>query len=93
MSEVTEYWYFHIPNYAVALIMYLLIGRLLLSFFVDNNWDNYIWRNFCWMTNPMVRAVSFITPNVVPYRVLLIFSILWMAVLRLLLFWILRASD
>lgn len=83
MSNSLQYWYFHIPNFALAAVMYTLIGRLALSFFVPENWTNYIWRAFVAITQPVVGAVRLVTPAVLPTVVVIIFSILWLMLLRL----------
>ncbi len=88
-----SYWYFHIPNYVLAAVMYTLIGRLLLGFFVPENWDNYIWRGFRLVTDPVVRVVRAITPDVIAQPGLLVFAALWMMVLRVALFGALARSG
>jgi uncharacterized protein YggT (Ycf19 family) len=75
-------WYFHVPNFILAALVYTLIGRFVLSFFVPENWDNYIWRAFTRLTNPVVGLVAAGTPAIVPHRVILIFSALWLTVAR-----------
>ena len=66
MNPVLQYWYFHLPNFVLAAVMYTLIGRLLLSFFVPVNWQNYIWRAFVRITDPIVGIVRLITPAALP---------------------------
>lgn len=78
-----QYWYFHLPNFILAALMYTLAGRLILSFFVYPDWQNYIWRAFVRLTDPVVGAVRFVTPAVLPSVVVLVFSILWLMLLRL----------
>ncbi len=76
------YWYFHVPNYVLALLMYTLLGRLVLAFFFSPESTNYIWRAFCRLTDPVVRAAAVITPRAVPPQVLVIFTFLWVLVVR-----------
>ncbi len=78
-----SYWYFHIPNFVLAAIMYTLIGRLVLGFFVPENWDNYIWRFFRLVTDPFVKLVRFVTPQVLSHTVVVVFGILWLMAIRL----------
>ncbi|CAG1005108.1 MAG: YggT family protein [Rhizobiaceae bacterium] len=78
-----SYWYFHIPNFVLAAIMYTLIGRLVLGFFVPENWDNYIWRFFRLVTDPFVKLVRFVTPQVLSHTVVVVFGILWLMAFRL----------
>lgn len=80
-----EYWYFFIPNYALALLVYTLLGRLLLSFFVPANWDNYIWRAFRGLTDWIVDGVGYITPRALHGLVLLLIAAMWLHLARVLL--------
>ena len=86
MNPLLQYWYFHFPNFVLAAVMYTALGRLLLSFFVPPNWQNYIWRAFRKATDPFVAAVRFITPAGVPDIVVLVFTVLWLMVLRVVFF-------
>lgn len=83
MGSFFQYWYFHLPNFTLAAVMYTLIGRLVLSPFVPADWQNYIWRAFVRITEPVVRAVRFVTPAILPLPVVVIFSVLWLMLLRL----------
>jgi uncharacterized protein YggT (Ycf19 family) len=83
MNPLLQYWYFHLPNFVLAAVMYTLIGRLLLSFFAPPDWQNYIWKAFLRITNPAVGAVRAITPRVVPEIVVLIFAVLWIMLARI----------
>jgi uncharacterized protein YggT (Ycf19 family) len=82
MNEFWSYWYFHIPNFVLAAIMYTLLGRLVLGLFVPDNWDNYIWRFFKTVTDPSVRVVRYVTPDVLGHPVVLIFGSLWLMAIR-----------
>jgi uncharacterized protein YggT (Ycf19 family) len=79
-------WYFHIPNYILAAVMYSLIGRFLLSFFFPAGSTNPIFRVFVWITEPAVRVTRFLTPAIVPPMGILIFAVLWTMLLRFGLF-------
>jgi hypothetical protein len=91
MNPIIQYWYFHLPNFILAAVMYTLIGRLLLSFFAPPNWQNYIWRAFVAITNPVVRTVRFLTPAILPDLVVLIFAALWLMLIRIGLFAVLAS--
>jgi hypothetical protein len=80
------YWYFHIPNYALALAMYLMMGRLLLTPFVVQGSRNYIWRSFVRLTDPVLKIVALATPASVPPIVLLVFGFLWVFLVRIALY-------
>ena len=78
------YWYFFLPAYALAALMYTFLGRLILSIVFREPEDNYIYKGFVWFTEPVLRVVRFITPASVNPRVVLIFAALWMLVARIL---------
>ena len=77
-----EYWYFHIPNYVLALVMYTLLARFVLSFFFPPDSRNYIFRTFCGLTNWFLAPIRFVTPAMVPHMLLLLFGVVWALVLR-----------
>ena len=79
-------WYFHVPNYVLAVLMYTLIGRFALSFFFPAGSTNPIFRSFVWITEPAVRLVRFITPRIVPHIGVLVFAAVWTMVLRFALY-------
>jgi YggT family protein len=82
---ILPYWYYHLPNFALAALMYTLLGRVLLSLFVDPDSTNYIWRFFCRTTEPVVKAVALITPRAAAPVVLWLFGVVWLFWLRVLL--------
>ena len=81
-----SYWYFHVPNFVLAALFWTLLGRFALSLFVPENWDNYIWRAFVRLTEPVVRLTRLITPALVPPRIVLLLAAVWVLMLRLVLF-------
>jgi hypothetical protein len=91
MNPIIQYWYFHLPNFILAAVMYTLIGRLLLSFLAPPNWQNYIWRAFVAITNPVVRPARLLTPAILPDLVVLIFAALWVMLVRVGLFVVLAS--
>ena len=80
-----SYWYFHLPNFVLAALMYTLLGRTLLGFFLDPNSSNYIWRFFCRVTDPAVAIVAAATPKATAPVVLWMFGFVWLFWLRVLL--------
>lgn len=93
MNPLFQYWYFHLPNFVLAAVMYTMLGRLILTFFVAPDWKNYIWRAFVAITDPAVKATRLITPQALPHVVVLIFAILWLMLLRIGLFATLANLD
>jgi uncharacterized protein YggT (Ycf19 family) len=85
MNPVLAQWWFHLPNFILAALMYTLIGRFMLSFIFEPNATNFIWRFFVRTTDPVLRAVAFVTPQAVPPAVIILFSIVWLFALRILL--------
>ena len=86
MDTLLSHWYFHLPNYALAVMQYATIGRLILGFFVDPNWSNYIWRGFKAVSAPAVEVVRVITPKICQTPLVLIFTILWLQIVRIAFF-------
>jgi uncharacterized protein YggT (Ycf19 family) len=83
VNPLLQYWYFHLPNFVLAAVMYSLLGRIILSFFAPPDWKNYIWRAFVRITEPVVRLVRLITPAVLPDILVLVFAFFWMMAARL----------
>lgn len=84
-NPVLAYWWFHLPNLVLAALMYTALGRFVLSFVFDPDSKNYIWRFFVWLTEPVVKAVGYVTPQAVPPLVVLLFAVIWLFALRVLL--------
>jgi len=72
-----SYWYYHLPNYALAVLFYTLIGRFMFSMFVPPNWPNYIWRGFLLITEWSVRLTRYLAPAVIPYGLLPLVAAFW----------------
>ncbi len=83
MNDFWSYWYFHIPNFVLAAVMYTLLGRLVLGLFVPENWDNYIWRAFVAITGPFLKPVRFVTPTVLGNVAVMVFGVFWIMLIRL----------
>ena len=76
------FWYFHIPNYVLAVLMYTLLGRALLGLIVEPDSSNYIWRFFCRLTDPVVAVVALATPKSAIPVVIWLFGVVWLFWLR-----------
>jgi YggT family protein len=81
VGALLTYWYFYLPDYVLAVLMYTVLGRVALSLFLDPDSQNYIWRFFCSVTDPVVAAVGHVTPKAAPPVILWLFSFVW-------LFWV-----
>src|SRR6187397_79217 len=82
MSALATYWYFHLPNFILAALMYTLLGRVLLGLIVAPDFSNYIWRFFCRITDPVVAAVAVVTPKAAAPVVVWLFGVVWLFWLR-----------
>lgn len=78
-------WLFQGPNLILAALMYTLIGRFILSLFYPPDSDRTIWRVFCSVTDPLLNMVTAITPKIVPDRLIMIFTVIWLVLARLFL--------
>lgn len=81
-ASFAGYWYFHLPNFVLAALMYTMLGRFLLGLMVDADSPNYIWRFFCRITDPVVAVLSVVTPRAVPPALLWLFGFVWLFWLR-----------
>ena len=81
-GSVFSYWYYHLPNFVLAALMYTLLGRVLLSLFLDEDSTNYIWRFFCRVTDPVIAVVAQVTPKAVAPIVVWLFGVVWLFWLR-----------
>jgi hypothetical protein len=78
-------WFFQLPNFVLAALMYTLLGRVLLGLIVDPESPNYIWRFLCRLTDPIVAVFGPATPKAVAPVVLWLFCFVWLFWLRVLL--------
>ncbi len=85
MANFLSYWYYYLPDYALAVLMYTVLGRAALSLFLDADSQNYIWRFFCNLTDPVISAAGVVTPAAAAPVVLWLFSFVWLFWLRLVL--------
>jgi YggT family protein len=59
---VGEFWLYHWMNFLLSVIAYTLLGRALLGLFVHPSSGNYVMRFFCWITDPVLKLGSYMTP-------------------------------
>jgi uncharacterized protein YggT (Ycf19 family) len=84
---------FGIINFILAMAMYTLMGRFILSLFFDQTNTMVLWKVFQQVTDPIVGAVRFVTPEIVPLRIVILFAALWMLALRIGLFLVMRYTG
>ncbi len=75
-------WYFHLPNFVLAALMYTILGRALLGLMVQPDSQNYIWRAFCRLTDPVVAVIELMTPKSTAPVVVWLFGFVWLFWLR-----------
>ena len=81
-TSLLTYWYFHLPNFILAALMYTLLGRALLGLIAQPDSGNYIWRFFCRITDPVVAVVALVTPKAAAPVVIWLFGVVWLFWLR-----------
>jgi YggT family protein len=81
-SQLLTYWYYHLPNFVLAALMYTLIGRAILALIVQPDSSNYIWRFFCRITDPVVALVALVTPKAAAPVIIWLFAVVWLFWLR-----------
>lgn len=93
LQPLLSAWQFQIPNFILAALMYTLLGRALLGLFVDPDSQNYIWRFFCRITDPVIAAIAVVTPKATAPVVLWLFGFVWLFWLRVLLLGLFLATG
>jgi YggT family protein len=84
-TSLFTHWYFHLPNFILAALMYTLLGRALLALIVQPDSSNYIWRFFCRVTDPFVALIAPVTPKAAAPVIVWLFGVVWLFWLRVLL--------
>lgn len=79
---ILTYWYYHVPNFILAAVMYTMLGRAFMALLVQSESKNYIWRAFCQITDPFLKIISPLTPKAVAPVVLWMFGFVWLFWLR-----------
>jgi uncharacterized protein YggT (Ycf19 family) len=80
---VLAHWYYFVPQYALAVLMWTMAGRFLLGLFAPQDWGNYIWRFFRRLTDPVLALVGRITPSFVIEPLMPLVALWWLLVLRI----------
>ena len=88
-----DYWYFHIPNYVLAALMYSLLARFLLSFFFPPDSPNYIFRAFVRLADPVLWLIGLVTPHAVPPLLRVLFAAVWVFIFRFVFWAVLRLFE
>lgn len=84
MSYLAQHWYYFVPTYLLAALMWTLLGRFVLGLFVPEDWPNYIWQFFRRTTDPVLALVARITPRFMVEGLMPLVAVFWVAVARIL---------
>ena len=84
-------WYLQLPSLILAALIYLMLGRLVLSFVLGGG--NPVMRLLAAITDPVVVTVGAITPRVVPPPAVMVFAIAWLVVARVAVLWVAMAKG
>jgi uncharacterized protein YggT (Ycf19 family) len=79
------YWLYTIPNFILAAAMYTVMGRYLLSLVFKPDSEMVVWKVFTQITDPILRFVRSLTPAVVPDGLVMVFTIFWIILVRIML--------
>jgi uncharacterized protein YggT (Ycf19 family) len=82
------YFLFQLPNLLIAMAMYSILARFLLSLFMTS--DQVMLRVFIQITEPVLVPVRAITPRIVPEPVICVFAFLWLFALRIVFYIVMR---
>jgi hypothetical protein len=86
------FWLYTAVDYLLAILMYTLLGRVLLGLIVPPQSQNYIWRFFVRLTDPVAAVVAQATPKAAAPVVVWLFGFVWLFWLRALLMLALAGS-
>lgn len=81
-----DYLPFYLSQIVLAAVMYTLLARFLLSFFFAPDSNLVIWRAFDTVSRPFMIMARFVTPRMVPDRLVTLFAFVWVLFARLGLF-------
>jgi uncharacterized protein YggT (Ycf19 family) len=87
---IDSFWTFQVPNLLIAMAMYSVLARFVLSLIFPIGSDVVIMRVFEQVTEPVVKLVRRITPLIVPERLIYLFTALWLFVLRIGMYIVMR---
>jgi hypothetical protein len=90
-ASLVTYWYLHLPSLLLAALILLLLGRLVLTPVLGAG--NVIVWLLALVTKPVVTPVGAITPRIVPPAGVLLLSMVWLAALRMAVFWVALAMG
>jgi hypothetical protein len=90
-ASFLTYWYLHLPSLLLAVLIGLVLGRLLLTPVLGAG-NAIVWL-LAIVTKHVVATVGAITPRIVPPAGVLALAMVWLAALRMGVFWIALAMG
>jgi hypothetical protein len=90
-ASFVTYWYLHLPSLLLATLIVLLLGRLVLTPVLGAG-NVLVWL-LAIATKPVVATVGAITPRIVPPAGVLVLAMVWLAALRMAVFWVALATG
>jgi hypothetical protein len=90
-ASFVTYWYLHLPSLLLATLIVLLLGRLVLTPVLGAG-NVMVWL-LAIVTKPVVATVGAITPRIVPPAGVLVLAMVWLAALRMAVFWVALATG
>ena len=81
-NPIIAQWWYHLPNFVLAALMYTMLGRFVLSFIFPPESRTTFGARSCGSPSPVLRAVRFVTPLAVPHMVVLLFAAMWLLAAR-----------
>jgi uncharacterized protein YggT (Ycf19 family) len=91
VAQEAGFWLYHFPNIILAALIYTLIGRYILSLFFPPDSDKVVWIVFRQVTDPVLAATRLVTPAIVPPPVLNLFAVVWLLLVRIAFYMLVRA--
>lgn len=85
MEHLATHWYFHLPNYVLAILLWTMVGRFILGLFVHPDWPHPIWQAFRRVTDPVLRLTGRLSPSFMVEPLLPLVAIFYLFLLRILL--------
>lgn len=83
LAHLLRYAHVYVPIYLLAALMWTMLGRFVLGLFVPPNWDNYIWRFFRTVTDPVLALVRPITPAFMIEPLMPLVGAFWLLLARI----------
>jgi hypothetical protein len=81
-DPLLAHWYFHLPNFVLAALMYALLGRAVLGLIMEPTSSSHLWRFLCRITDPVIALIGPLTPKAAAPVVVWLFGVAWLFWLR-----------